>query len=314
MGRLDEVDPWLDRAERLAQEARDERERRELLAGVARQRAMRRLSLADVGEAVRFARAAVALRPDDSAEVVSERFFLAVCLFWTGSTRECETLLRTYLDAVEPGEQDVRRVFALALLSMAHAARGELERAELLADESLTTTVARGLSEHPPTEMVYVASAIVRLARDDVEGAEERLEHAATLARRGGDRVEIAQSLLWLGRCRARAGDVAGAADARDAARAQLEGARVPGLVRLEEALEAELREAGAADAVAVEDGRALTDAELGALALLPGNLTYRQIAERVGLSPDAVRAIRRKLGAVTRDEAVTAARRLELI
>jgi LuxR family maltose regulon positive regulatory protein len=314
MGRIDEVDLWLDRAERLAREAQDERERRELLAGVARQRAMRRLSLADIGEAVRLARAAVALRPEDSPEAVSERFFLAVCLFWTGSTRECETLLRAYLGAVEPGEQDVRRVFALALLALAHAARGELDRAELLADESLATSVARGLSEHPPTEIVYVASGIVRLARDDVEGAEERLEHAATLARRGGDRVEIAQSLLWLGRCRARAGDTGGAADALDAARTQLEGARVPGLVRLEDALEAELREAGAADAVAVEDGRALSDAELGALALLPGTLTYRQIAERLGLEPDGVRAIRRKLGAVTRDEAVTAARRLELI
>ncbi len=122
MGRIDEVDPWLDRAERLAREAHDERERRELLAGVARQRAMRRLSLADVGEAVRLARAAVALRPEDSPEAVSERFFLAVCLFWTGSTRECETLLRAYLAAVEPGEQDVRRVFALALLALAHAA------------------------------------------------------------------------------------------------------------------------------------------------------------------------------------------------
>ena len=313
MGRLDEVDPWLDRAERLAHEARDEGERRELLAGVARQRAMRRLSLADVGEAVRFARTAVALRPDESSEAVSERFFLAVCLFWTGSTRECETLLRAYLDAVEPGDQDVRRVFALALLAIAHAARGELERAGLLAEESLLTSVKRGLSEHPPTEMVYVASGIVRLARDDVEGAEERLEHAATLARRGGDRIEIAQSLLWLGRCRARAGDAGGAADALDAARAQLERARVPGLVRLERALEAELGEVGAEPVVA-QDGRSLTDAELRALELLPGNLTYRQIAERLGLEPDVVRAIRRKLGAVTRDEAVAAARRLELI
>jgi LuxR family maltose regulon positive regulatory protein len=310
MGLIDEVDPWLDRAERLAEATTSEHDRRELLAGVARQRAMRRLSLADVGEAVRFARSAVALRPPESPEAVGERFFLAVCLFWTGSTRECETLLQEYLDTVEPGEQDVRRVFALALLAVAFAARGELERAERLAEESLTTSVARGLSEHPPTEMVYVASGIVQLARDDVEGAEARLEHAATLARRGGDCIEIAQSLLWLGRCRARAGDAGGAADALEAARAQLQGARVPGLVRLEEALEAEI----GAGADAVEDGHALGDSELRGLELLPSDLSYREIAERVGIELDAVRAIRRKLGAVTRDEAVTAARRLELL
>ena len=57
------------------------------------------------------------MRPEGSPEAPSDSYFLAVCLFWTGSTRECETLLRAYLAAVEPGEQDVRRVFALALLA-----------------------------------------------------------------------------------------------------------------------------------------------------------------------------------------------------
>ena len=315
MGRADEVEPWLERAERSAPAG--DRERRELGAGVARQRSMLRLSRADVGEAVRFARAAVALRPPDSAEVPSDAFFLAVCLFWTGSTRECETLLRGYLDSVEPGEQDVRRVFALALLALAHAARGELDPADRLAAESLATTEARGLAEHPPTEMVYVASGVSALARGDLGGAEDRLERAATLARRGGDRVEIAQSLLWLGRCRARSGDATGAAGALDAARAQLAGARVPGLVGIAEALEAEIGALGTAGAEP-EAGAALTGDETHVLELLPTDLTSQEIADRLGLSPEAVRAhglaIRHKLGAVTRDEAVAAARRRELI
>ena len=318
MGRLEDVEEWLDRAERLAQRAGSERERRELEAGVARQRAMRRLSLADVGEAVRLARTAVALRAEDSPEATSESFFLAVCLFWTGSTRECETLLRGYLEAVEPGEEDVRRVFALALLAVAHAARGELEVAEGLAEESLATCRARGLTEHPPTEMVYVASGIVALAREDVEAAEERLEHAATLARRGGDLIEIAQSLLWLGRCRARAGDVAGAALALEATRTHLGRARVPGLVKVAEALEADIAAGGGVPPRELEDGHALGASELRILELLPSDLTYREIAERLGLPLDAVRengrTIRHKLHASTRAEVVTAARRLRLI
>jgi LuxR family maltose regulon positive regulatory protein len=290
---------------------------RELAAGVARQRAMLRLSRADVGEAVRYARAAVAVRPPESPEVPSDWFFLAVCLFWTGSTRECETLLRRYLDAVEPGEQDVRRVFALALLAIAHASRRELEPAERLAAESLATCRARGLSEHPPTEMVFVASGMVSLERGELEEAEDRIEHAAMLARRGGDTVEIAQSLLWLGRCRARAGDADGGAVALDAARAQLAGARVPGLVKVAEALEAEIAAAGGGGQEP-EAGAALTDAELRVLELLPSDLAYRAIGDRLDLSLEAVRAhvaaVRRKLGAATRDEAVSAARRLELI
>jgi ATP/maltotriose-dependent transcriptional regulator MalT len=313
MGRpADEVEPWLERAERSAGQARSDHERGELAAGVARQRAMLRLAQADVGEAVRLARAAVALRPAGSAEAHSDGYFLAVCLFWTGSSRESESLLRGYLDAAPPGEQDVRRVFAMALLAIAHAARGELEAAERLVEQSLATTGGRGLSEHPPTELAYVASGIVLLARDDVEAAEDRLEHAATLARRGGDRIEIAQALLWLGRCRARTGDADGAADALAAARSQLGGARVPGLVKLEAALETEVAGRGPPESVPGDDP--LGEDDLRVLELLPGDLTYREIAERLGVPLDAVRRIRRKLGAATRDEAVTAARRLELL
>ena len=87
----------------------------------------------------------------------------------------------------------------------------------------------------------------------------------------------------------------------------------------LVEALEAEIREAPAPvppdpDA----NGEPLSPEELSVLELLPSGLTYREIAERLALPLDTVRAhgrrIRRKLGAVTRGEAVTAARRLELL
>jgi LuxR family transcriptional regulator, maltose regulon positive regulatory protein len=309
-----EVEPWLARAEQAARATTNAHERAELAAGVARQRAMLRLAHADIGAAVRLARAAVAGRPSDSPEAQSDAFFLAVCLFWTGSTRESETLLRDYLAATPPGDQDVRRVFAMALLALAHAARGELDLAARLVDESLATSEARGLSEHPPTELAFVAAGVVRLARGDGEAAEDRLEHAVTLARRGGDRIETAQALLWLGRCRAQGGDPGGAADALEAARAQLGGARVPGLTRLEAALEAEIGDAPPPP----EDVAALTTEERRVLELLPGDLTYGQIAERLALPEDDVRVharrIRRTLRAVTRDEAVTAARRLELL
>jgi LuxR family maltose regulon positive regulatory protein len=152
-----------------------------------------------------------------------------------------------------------------------------------------------------------------------VEGAEDWLEHAATLARRGADRIEIAHATVWLGRSRVRAGDVGGAAEALDATRAALGGALVPALVGLVETLEAEIREAPAPAAPDPgADGEPLSPEELSVLELLPTGLTYREIAERLALPLDIVyahgRRVRRKLGAVTRGEAVTAARRLELI
>jgi LuxR family maltose regulon positive regulatory protein len=320
MGRsMEEIEPWLERAEQAAREATDTRERAELTAGIARQRSMLRLGQCDVGEAVRLGRAAVAVRPQDSPEAPSDSYFLAMSLFWTGAAREAETRLRDYVAAAPPGDMDVRRVYAMALLSLAHSGRGEIDEAERLVEEALAVTEARHQTEHPPTELVYVALGIVQLARGDVEAAEDWLEHAATLARRGADRIEIAHATAWLGRSRVRAGDVGGAAEALEATRAALAGALVPTLVALVDALEAEIREAPASVAPDPEaDGEPLSAEELSVLELLPTGLTYREIAERLELPLDVVRAhgrrIRRQLAAVTRGEAVTAARRLELI
>ena len=319
MGRSrEEVEPWLERVEQAARESADEREGAELMAGVACQRAMLRLGQCDVGEAVRLGRAAVAVRPDGSPEAPSDSYFLAVCLFWTGAAREAETRLRHFLDTVAPGELDVRRVYAMALLAVAHAQRGELDAAERLVEEAVATSEARGQTEHPPTELVYVALGMLVLARGDVEAAEDWLEHAATLARRGADRIEIAHATAWLGRSRVRAGDVGGAAEALDATRAALGGALVPALVGLVEALEAEIRETGVPTGPDPTDGAPLSTGELSVLELLPSGLSYREIAERLELPLDTVRVhgrrIRRKLGAVTRGEAVAVARRLELI
>jgi len=317
MGRLEEAEPWFDLAEEAARSAQDEGLRRDILAGVARHRAMMRLAHADVGEAVALARRAVAIRPEGSPEAGIDTYFLAICIFFTGMRGEAETLLRRYLEATPPGEQDVRRVFAMALLAQAHAERGELEAAEALIAESLGTGSARGLDEHPPTQQVHLAAGVVALARGDADGAEARFEHAAALARRGGDRVEIASAMIWLGRSRAAAGDLGGAGDALRGADERLAGARVPGLVPSREALEAALRDAAPA-APAPDAGAALSGEERDVLALLAGDLTYAAIGERLGLGTDEVRAryrrIRRHLGAITRDEAVTVARRRELI
>jgi len=318
MGRsLDEFEPWLELAERAAAAERDDPRRRDLAAGVARQRAMLALMHAQAGEAVRQARLVIDVRPDGSHEAPSDSYFLAVCLIWTGASGEAERRLREYLDATVPGELDVRRVFAMALLAEAHARRGELEAAERLVHASRATSEARGLDEHPPNEMAFVAEGIVLLARGDIERAEARFERAATLSRRGRDRIEIAHALLWLGRGRARAGDADGAADALHAAQAQLRGARVPSLVTLARELEHEIGEAPAA----IPDSDAaplLSAAEQRVLELLPTDLTYREIADRLYLSLNTVRThgqrIRRKLGASTRDEAVSAARRLDLL
>ncbi|MET0685729.1 MAG: LuxR C-terminal-related transcriptional regulator [Solirubrobacteraceae bacterium] len=319
MGRVEEAEPWLRFAEEVATASTDEEQRRELLATVAHQRSMGSLARADVRAAVAHGREAVALRPAGSPLAGADRFFLAIALFWTEERAEAEALFHDYLAQTAAGEQDVRRVFAMALLAQAHAVRGALEDAERFIAASLGTSQKRGLGEHPPTEATYVALGIVELARGDAERAEADFEHAATLARSGGDHIEVAQSLLWLGRCRAALGDRAGAEEAGRAAAALLDGAHVPVLAELAAALASELPATAHApsDSEADEDQQ-LSPAELRILELLPSDLTYREIASRLHLSLNTVRThsrrIRRKLGASTRDQAVAAARRHDLL
>jgi LuxR family maltose regulon positive regulatory protein len=204
----------------------------------------------------------------------------------------------------------------MSLLAEAHALRGEFEEADAHLGAAQAVAAERGLEEHPPTEQVHVAAGIVALARGAVEVAEERFERAVALARRGGERIEVAHALLWLGTARARRGDRDGAREALDRARDVLSGSTVPGLVPLLDELARELDETSEPRPAA--DDEPLSDAELRVLRLLPTDLTYREIGAELYLSLNTVRThagrIRRKLGASTRDEAVSRARERDLV
>jgi LuxR family maltose regulon positive regulatory protein len=317
IGSVEDVEHWLGIAERAAEHTASPARRAQLLAHAARQRSMEALARADVAEAVRWGRRAVAVVEDGSDEELAvARYFLGIALFWSGERTEAEALLRGYLAEVPAGQQDVRRYFAMGLVAEACAMREDLEGAEALAGAALAIAAERGLEEHPPTEQAHVAAGIVALARGAVELAEERFERAVTLARRGGDRVEIAHALLWLGMARVRLGDGGHTALAR--ARDVLGGRAVVGLDASFNALTRELGEPIPPHASGARTGEPLSDAELRVLRLLPNDLTYRQIASQLYLSLNTVRThagrIRRKLEASTRDEAVSRARERGLL
>jgi LuxR family maltose regulon positive regulatory protein len=318
MGTVENPERWLGIAERAAERVASPVRRAELLAHVARQRSMEALARADAPEAVRWARRAVSELEPASDELTVARYFLGIALFWGGERAEAETLLREYLEAVPAGDQDVRRYFAMGLVAEVCALRGEVEEADALVGAALAIAADRRLEEHPPTEQVHVAAGILALQRGAVDAAEEHFERAVALARRGGDRVEIPHALLWLGSARARQGETDGARDALARARDVLGETTVAGLSPLLEALALELDEPGLPAVVATTTAEPLSAAELRVLRLLPTDLTYRQIAGQLYLSLNTVRThagrIRRKLGAPTRDEAVSRARERGLL
>ena len=121
----------------------------------------------------------------------TDAYFLAICLFFTGHARRGgDAPAPLPRDARRPASRTCAACSRWALLAQAHAER-ELDAAERLIAESLATGSARGLDEHPPTQQAHLAAGIVALAAA-TPARRDAFEHAATLARRGGDRVEIA--------------------------------------------------------------------------------------------------------------------------
>ena len=314
LGQMDEVEPWLQRAEQGAPDAPAPGWASTISAGAALSRSLYRLALGDVPGAITAARSGVELETDTGTpEYAIARYFLAMPLFYDDPAA-AGPLLRDFLNAIPDGEQDVRRYYAMALLAEVNALDGDIDSASELASEAMQVARRQGLEEYPPTEQVYLALGLPLLAKRELDAAEERFERAVGLARRGGDKLEYAHALLWMARLRVLQDDPEGAADALRAAREvvpDLGQTAMGALVRRLALAPTGDRQPTAA--AVIGDGEALTDAELRVLRLLPGDLTYREMAQQLYVSLNTVRThalrVRRKLGASTRAEAVSEAR-----
>jgi LuxR family maltose regulon positive regulatory protein len=317
LGRLDEAEEWLARGDALAADAPTSGLGSSIAGGAAINHSMYRLARGDVPGAITWGRQALGLEPvEGSREHITAGYFLGIALFYERPD-QAAPLLERYLVEVPPGQQDVRRYFATALMSEVHALRGELAEAERLAREALEVARTQRLEEHPPTEQAHVALGAVHLARDELDAAEEQFERGAALARRGGDRVEYAHALVWLARARARQLDTSGAHAALGAARELVPELGESCLKELVDALAHDIGAAGPRRAP-TESSEPLTDAELRVLRLLPSDLTYREMAQHLYVSLNTLRTharrVRRKLGVTTRVEAVARARELGLL
>ena len=312
-GRLNEVEPWLQRAEAAAADAPAAGFASSLAGGAALGRSLYRMAVGDVDGALEWAQRAIELeQARGAAEPTTAKYFLGVVMFFEEPDR-AEPLLCGYLASVPAGTEDVRRYFAQALLAEVHVLRGDLDGAERLAREALELARSRQLEEHPPTQQVHVALGAVLHARGDLAAAEEEFERASALAHRGGDRAENAHALAWLARARADHGDLGGARAALDDA----ESFTVGGSAH-RRAVAALKHQLGANPRPPPKENETLSEAELRVLGLLTGDLSYREIAAQLYVSLNTVRThsqrIRRKLGVSTRAGAVARARELGLI
>ena len=287
-------------------------------AAVAIIRSMLQLASGDSAGALAQAQRAEALETDElGAGRVVTSFFLGVVLFFADEAQSAEPLLSRFLADPRTADQHARSYAALAFLAYIALDRGDDEEAVRLARQALERTQEHGLDDYPQTSLAHGAVGAALLANGDLDGADEHLEHAVALARRGGEGCDIALAQLHLARLRLRQGDREAAGDGLASARSALDIDGLPLITRLDRELSGALGSAQP-ERGAQTSGDELTEAELRVLHLLPQELTYREIAGRLFISMNTLKThtqhIRRKLGVASRSEAVATARQRGLL
>jgi LuxR family maltose regulon positive regulatory protein len=210
------------------------------------------------------------------------------------------------------------QTLCLAQVALIAAADEDLERATLLAERARAQVGRCELGDSPVVALVYAVSAQMRADSGKVADASADLRQAQRLLRTTTDPSAWLEAECCIAAARA-ALRLNRPAAARDLlVRAEKAAGRIADapmlaswLERAERALEAAIDSNEGGD-------WSLTAAELRVLHHLPSHLSFREIAERLYVSPNTVkthaRGIYRKLGVSSRGEAVVLARGAGLV
>jgi LuxR family transcriptional regulator, maltose regulon positive regulatory protein len=224
-------------------------------------------------------------------------------------------------DAVSAGEVvGAHEILALALCerSLLAMARGEWTRAEALTLQAGTVLRRAGIEDSYATPLVAAAQARAALHRGDVPAVRQQLVSAQRLRHLLTYAIPhlAVQARIELVRVHLALADLAGVRTLMGEIDDLLK--RRPGLGALADEAEALRARLAHERGASVPGASALTAAELRLLPLLSTHLSFPEIAAEMFLSPhtikSATKSIYRKLGASSRNEAVTHARELGLL
>lgn len=313
-GHLDQVEAWVEAAERAAENTGGGRE---VEAGIASLREIHNYMDGDVGEAVEAGRRSVE-RGDTPWRPIGCPV-LGIALFWSGRAGEAAEELERSVDLARSAGNYLAVIHASAGLAAIRAENGDLEDAQRTAAEALELARERSLGDHWATSMARVVEGRGLTQRGQLDDAGAAIERGAELSREGVAAVETAYALLSQAEAAQLTGDGDSAAVLAREARGIVERCPDPGI--LTEMLARTGRRLHLAPRPRTEPANPageMTDRESAVLQLLPSELSQREIGAALYLSLNTikthVKSIYRKLGVDTRDAAVDRARELELI
>ena len=207
----------------------------------------------------------------------------------------------------------ITEVISLAQLCLIAIEDDDWDRSSGLIAQAREQVRRCGLSDYPSIVIAFAASALVRSHEGRVERAQADSQEASRLLAVLSDFPPWyeAETRLVLSRACARLDDLESARALLDEASLFVE--RTPDAIILRKLLD---ESAAALESASTERrGRdwSLTTAELRTLQYLPSHLSFREIGERIHVSPNTVKtqaqAVYRKLDASSRAEAVVRAR-----
>jgi LuxR family maltose regulon positive regulatory protein len=314
MRRLDEAERWLQAADSASPVVDGDG------SGVPLEalRAWLRLLRGDIAGTIAAARPAVAT---EGRAALPAQLMLGSALWWAQQLTEAKTVVETASRTAEAAGLAAPAIFMLGVRAAIEFEVGDAAEAEALAGQGLEVTHRANMEEHP-----FAATAHIVLGRTHARGGEPseataRIERGIQLAERVNAWHVQTYGVLALAEIRHSAHEPAAARRLLARARAIVEALRDADALagaRIEQT-ERTLRLRPALDRAG--DGAPfweLSERELAVLRLLASELSQREIAGELYVSFNTVkthtRAIFRKLGVVSRAEAVERARELGLI
>jgi LuxR family transcriptional regulator, maltose regulon positive regulatory protein len=210
------------------------------------------------------------------------------------------------------------QVLCLAQAALVNADRGDIERCATLAERAMAQLRRCGLEQCPTVALTLAVSAEARARRGEVAKAASEIREAHGLLARITDPSAWydAQCRIVLARATLKVSGPAAAGELLEEAGRAVD--RTPDARVLRDWLDEAVAEVGAALSSTPDGNWSLTTAELRVLRFLPSHLSFREIADRLYVSPNTVkthaRGIYRKLGVSSRGHAVDRARGAGLV
>jgi LuxR family maltose regulon positive regulatory protein len=322
MGRLDEVDRWIEAAERAAAHRPTAEELPPLASGVASLRAIHRYMNGNVGAAVAAGRRALELERGGAASPWRPVGcpVLGLALHWHGNREDARGTLTEAVRIAKANGNHLAVMHASGGLAAIESELGDTTSAGARVADAAAVAEAHDLSEHWAYSLSLTVRSHLLEMQGDLDGAEALLVRSTQLAQRGVASIEIAYSLLTLAGIRQRLGRAAEARRVYEEARDAIRQCEDPGILndrlrRSERRLSFTSPLRGLREQNGVET---LSDAELSVLRLLRSQLSQREIAAELQLSFNTIkthtRNIYRKLDVAERAQAVARAREWSLI